>query len=530
LSGPEATLPAEEPVRVRWAILVVATAVLYFAAAKLSLVFAIPPGFASAVWPPAGIAAALLMLRGLSLWPGVWIGLAAANLTVQPSIFTPFVIGAGGALEAAFIAWSVRRVIGAPEALLADAGNVFRFVGLTLGAAAISASIANGVLMLAGSLTVESLALNWITWWLGDAMGILLVAPLAVALTLHRGVGLSAARALELVIAFGVLLATLAVVFFEFGQANDARPIMFLLVPPLIWIAARFDAREVTAASAIACALAMYATVLGKGPFAGISLNVSLLLQQAFICTIAVVGLALSVSVNELKRAHAELQVFVNLASHDLQEPVRNILGFTDLLQQRYGPQMDADGHEFLHYVANGARRMQKLIDDTLTLARASGTPVSPQPTEAGAALEAALKNLATAVAETRAEVTSDPLPAVLAERLLLAQLFQNVVGNALKFRGENRPRIHVSASLAGRRVLFSVRDNGIGIAPKDHQRIFGMFERLHGRAAGGGAGVGLALCKRIVERYGGRIWVESQAALGATFYFSLPHSDVPRR
>jgi signal transduction histidine kinase len=510
---------------VRWALLVLGTAVLYFAVAKLSLVFAVPPGFASAVWPPSGIAVAALMLGGSSLWPGVWIGLAAANFTVQPSLGTPLAIGAGGALEALFIAWASSRVIGRPEALFSDAGHVFRFVGVTLAGTAISATIANATLLFAGTVSLDNVTLNWLTWWLGDAMGVLLVAPLLLALVLRRG-SLPAPRTVELAAAFAVLIAVIGLVFFWAPESRDTRPIVFLLLPPIIWIAARFDALAVTAAAATACALAMYATVLGRGPFVSESLNESLLLQQAFVCTIAAVGLALTVSVNALRRAHRELQVFVNLASHDLQEPVRNTMGYADLLQTRYGAKLDDDGREFLQYIVTGALRMRKLIDDILTLSRFSGLPPALERTETTVTLRAALANLSAAITDSGAQVTSDALPAVLAEPTLLQQLFQNLVGNALKFHGADAPRIHVSSRREGGMHVISVRDNGIGIAPEHQQRIFEMFERLHGRSSGGGVGIGLALCRRIVERSSGRLWLQSEPMKGATFYFSLPAAD----
>lgn len=513
----------------RWAAHTLLTAALYFAAAKFALVFAIPPGFASAVWPPAGIALAALMLGGLRLWPGIWLGSVAANLTVQLSFAAPFAIGVGGALEALFCAWGASRFIGRPEALFKSANNVFRLVGLALAGAAISASIANAALGLAGVLTAETWFLNWLTWWLGDAMGIILLTPLILAFAARTGERLSPPRIVELVLAALAMLAITGVVFFENLPAWDSRAVTFILLPPLIWIAARFGPREMASAAALSSALAMLATVLGRGPFVAASLNESLLLQQAFVCTIAVVGLSLTVATHELRRAREEIEELVDLASHDLQEPVRNMLGYTELLRERYGERLGEDGREFLGFMAAGARRMRKLIDDLLLLSRAGRARLSLRPADSAVALAEARANLSAAISESGAEITHDALPTVMADPVLLSQVLQNLLGNAIKFCGAERPRIHVSARRAGGRWILAVRDHGIGIAPQHQEKIFGMFERLHPRAQGGGSGVGLALCRRIVDRHGGRMWVESAPSQGATFLFTLPGVDGER-
>jgi light-regulated signal transduction histidine kinase (bacteriophytochrome) len=227
--------------------------------------------------------------------------------------------------------------------------------------------------------------------------------------------------------------------------------------------------------------------------------------------------------VADLKRSNEELQQFAYVASHDLQEPLRAVASFTQLLSQRYKGKLDADADEFIAFAVGGANRMQTLINDLLSYSRLETRGKPPEPTDSHDALGQALANLGTAIRESVALVTNDDLPKVLADEGQLVQLFQNLIGNAVKFHGKEPPRVHVSAALQGREWLFSVRDNGIGIAQEYQERIFSIFQRLHSREEYPGTGIGLALCKRIVERHGGTIRVESEPGSGSTFFFTLP-------
>jgi PAS domain S-box-containing protein len=228
----------------------------------------------------------------------------------------------------------------------------------------------------------------------------------------------------------------------------------------------------------------------------------------------------------DLARSNAELEQFAYVASHDLQEPLRMVTSFTQLMVNRYKDKLDSDADEFIEYIADGAKRMSRLINDLLEYSRV-GTKVRPlSPTDCARVFELACTNLRVTIAESRAKVTMDPLPTVLGDETQLLQLFQNLIGNALKFRGAAPTNVHVGAERQNGQWLFRISDNGIGIEPRYAERIFVIFQRLHSRSEYAGTGIGLAICKKIVERHGGRIWVESELGSGATFCFLL--QEVP--
>ena len=224
-----------------------------------------------------------------------------------------------------------------------------------------------------------------------------------------------------------------------------------------------------------------------------------------------------------LKRSNEELQQFAYIASHDLREPLRKISGFAELLGKGYRGQIDEKADRYIHYVVDGAHRMEKLINDLLTFSRLSRAELAREPVNLESVLEITLNDLGKSLKEAECEVTYDPLPTVQANSTQMGQLLQNLLGNAVKFRSDDPPRVHVSAQMRNHEWLISVRDNGIGLDMEHAQRIFDIFQRLHGIGEYDGTGIGLAVCKKIVERHGGQLWVDSEPGKGSTFSFTIP-------
>jgi light-regulated signal transduction histidine kinase (bacteriophytochrome) len=225
----------------------------------------------------------------------------------------------------------------------------------------------------------------------------------------------------------------------------------------------------------------------------------------------------------ELEKANKELEQFAYVASHDLQEPLRTISSHVQLIQRRLEGQLDERARKSIGFVVEGAKRMQGLINDLLQYSRVGTRAKEPEPTDSNDSLRLALDNLEAFIKDTDAKVESDELPVVMADSAQLVQIFQNLIENGIKFRGEEQPIVSISATRRDDMWEFSVKDNGIGLDPKFEDRIFEIFQRLHGVGKYSGSGIGLAICKKIVERHGGTMWVNSEPGKGATFSFTLP-------
>ncbi|MGK7917969.1 MAG: ATP-binding protein, partial [Prochloraceae cyanobacterium] len=254
-----------------------------------------------------------------------------------------------------------------------------------------------------------------------------------------------------------------------------------------------------------------------------VEINAALELRKAIVNIVLRQADELAQLAQDLERSNAELKKFAYIASHDLQEPLNQVANYVQLLEMRYHQQLDEDATEFINFAVEGVSLMQTLIDDVLAYSKVDVQGIEFELTNVEAGLDRALGNLRGRILETKAVITRDPLPAVMADSTQLMQLFQNLIGNAIKFRSQEAPKIHVGAKRIEDAWLFWVEDNGIGIDPQFSDRIFVIFQRLHTRDEYPGTGMGLAICKKIVECHRGRIWVESELGQGATFYFTIP-------
>jgi len=229
----------------------------------------------------------------------------------------------------------------------------------------------------------------------------------------------------------------------------------------------------------------------------------------------------------ELARSNTDLKDFAHVVSHDLKGPLHTIEGFAKLLARRYKGKIDVKANEFIQCIIDGTVRMEDLIKDLLEYSQLGVKAEQAAPADCSLIVEKVIGNLKASIEENHAVLTHDAMPTIIADPSQMISLFQNLIDNAIKFRGEERPRIHISAERKGEEWVFSIRDNGIGIDPEDSGKIFGMFQRLHSGAAYPGTGIGLATCRKIVESHGGKIWVDSEPGKGSTFYFTIPYKEI---
>jgi len=307
-------------------------AIVYFAVAKISLLLAIPPGYATAVWPPSGLAVAAVLLFGNRIWPGVWLGAAAANLTVHASGVAALLIGTGNALEALAAAVLIRHLIGVPHRF--ESGeDVFKFVAVVAVASTVAATLGVSAIAITGATGLADFATNWWTWWQGDVTGIIVFAPVILFWTARPSRALSTSKKIEAT-AFALVLALAAYIVFGSGMtALGFSPALLLLTFPLIiWAALRFEQLEVAAAITALCAIALVYTIVGRGPFVSPSVNASLLLLLAFVSIVAITGFVLSAVAGERRRAmealhqaHDELELRVSMRTQELEQANRSL-------------------------------------------------------------------------------------------------------------------------------------------------------------------------------------------------------------
>lgn len=509
------------------------------------------------VWPPSGFMLAMFLLFPRREWPLAalmfFLANAGANVLKGDAITTSLGFGVANTVESLGAAFLMTRFLREPFTM-----TTLREV---LGLLALAAIVSNAVTALVGAAVVslsfgEPFVKSWWVWWISDSVGMLLVTPVilswrAADKDVLRFRSMTRGQLLEAMALIGGMT---AVSYFVFGsRLNDTSfllPFPYATFPFLLWAAVRFGPRGGAMASLMVATIAIWYTVKGDGPF-GVTSDTATqrgLSVQVFLSIAATCSMMLAAVINErrlaeeavrnanadleerirertveLARSNAELEQFAYAASHDLQEPLRAVAGTTQLLRQQYQGRLDAGGDQLIGFALDGVTRMQSLINDLLAFSRIGAQSEPAQPCDCTAIVKEAMANLATSISESGAAVTYDGLPTLKVNSAQMVQLFQNLIGNAIKFRSERPPEIHIKAERTGADMKFTVRDNGIGIEPQYFEQIFGLFKRLHSRKTHPGSGIGLAICKKIVERQGGQIWVESAPGRGTSFYFTVP-------
>ena len=500
-----------------------------------------PPGYATAVWPPSGIALAALLLGGGRLWPAVWAGSFAANVTIDGALLTALVIATGSTLQGFLIAALARRYVGVPKRF-ESVDQVVRFLLLVALGSVIAPTFALLPLALSYRMALPELAGNWATWWQGDACGMLVFAPLILNWGAPGSVAWTPRRAAEAV-AFAALLFFCAQLVFATGFARS-----FLIVPFIVWAAFRFGQREVTTASAAVCAIALW--LLPRESFA---------LLPLFISTLVFTGLVLSAVLSQLERAMAELETrvrertaeleeaklaaerandaksqFLANMSHELRTPLNSLLILARLLADNTGGRLDAKQVKFAQTIHASGVDLLSLINDLLDLAKIESgevTALNVAPARF-ADLRDDLERTFRQVAQERSlefsiELDSALPPTLRTDAGRLKQVLKNLLANAFKFTAKGGVTLRMAPEAPGR-VAFAVSDTGIGIAPDKQQIIFEAFRQADGSTSRvyGGTGLGLSISRELTRLLGGELRLTSAPGQGSTFTLVLPLAD----
>ena len=523
-------------------------AVVYFCAGKLGLSLAFLNASATAVWPPTGIALVAMLAWGPRVWPGVFVAAFLVNLTTQGSFWTSLGIAAGNTLEAVVGAWLVCRYANGRNAF-EQTQTIFKYIFLAgMLSTAVSATIGVTTLCLGGFARWDACASIWSTWWIGDLVSDVVFAPLLLIWSTRPRPRWKFFQIIEgLLMAITLLLLGQMVFGGWIIPREKNYPVEFLAIPPLLWAAWRFGLRGGSAAAFGMSVIAITGTLRGFGPFATQDPNAALLLLETFMAAIGLIALVLASVVEERNRVLIDLEGrvaertaelrgtidslegFCYSIAHDLRAPLRYINGFTRVLLQDYAPTFDQPGRDYAHRVTEATEKMDKLINDLLDYGRLSSAKLPLELVNTDKILRQAVEQLLLEYSDAGAVVNVEsPLPPVLAHPLVIEQVALNLLRNAAKFVAPNvAPRIRVAAETASGRVRIWIRDNGIGIDPAHHAKIFGVFERLHIEQNYPGTGIGLAIVQKGVERMGGRVGLESKPGEGSGFWFELKSAEI---
>ncbi len=554
-------------------------AIVYYFAARLGLLMELGNTNASPVWPPSGIAFSTLVLFGIDLWPGIMLGAFIVNVVVfhlNSTMSLPVIVLSsagiciGNTLEAVFGYYLIKKFN--CDHILGQTRDFALFFVVALVICLVSSIIGPLMLCLTKIIHWYEYFPVWFTWWTGDVSGIVIVAPALFAWWRPKRKKWNLQTIIVVVLLFVVLGIYLQAVFGNWLPLWPNKTKIFLIFFIITLCVFSMSQRQLSIVSIVVSSFSIISTIHLTGPFIGASMNDSLLSLQVFLCVISITMMFLSTTLNErrekedeLKEANLTLELkvtertltlqkqqeelkaanrqlvektreleyvnkesrsFAHAVSHDLREPLRTIASYLQLIEERYKNKLDSDANIFIDFAVDGAKRMNVLIDDMLTYSRIEHSQSPFSDVDLNDVLEIVKNNLHTSIQESNARIIVDSsLPVIIADHSQMVQLLQNIIDNGLKYKNAETPEIHIKVAKLEDFWQFSITDNGIGIAKDYYERIFVIFQRLHTREQYEGTGIGLAICKRIIEKHGGKIWVESIEGKGSTFYFTIKDS-----
>jgi signal transduction histidine kinase len=569
----------------RWLLATVFTALAYYLLAVLSLKLQFGRSNVTPVWPPSGVAFTLIILLGYRMAPAITIGAFASNLsiflankscTTSVAIILSCAISIGNTVEALIGYYLLQKIL--PDKwnqnFFGRVFDVFRFFGIALIMTMIAATIGVSTLYAGSIIESEQFSIVWLTWWLGDLSGVLLFTPFLLVWIyfLKSGDRLFSkvkARNYEVVLFFPVVVLSSGIVFDHWLFSHFIIGWAFWMVPVLVWTSVRFDIGVVVTYVLTASLIALWGTIHNHGPFQG-ALNESLITVQAFIAIIVISCLILYASVSEqrqieeklrlagtqletrvvertaelaaaterlqtqnydLEKINAELKAFSYVASHDLQEPLRKIQTIAMRILEKEKDNLSETGQDYFFRLHAAAKRMQRLIEDLLSYSRTNIAEKTFEVTDLNKIVDEVKEEFRDEILHKSAQIDSGNLVQANVIPFQFRQLMHNLVSNSLKFSIPQRPpRITIKSEMLpvqqGAKKNYcriTVADNGIGFEAEHRDRVFEIFQRLHDNREYPGTGVGLAICKKIVENHNGSISVDSETGKGTTFYITIP-------